>query len=629
MGINRLTKHLLPFSEPVILKDEQSHPAKGAICIDSVVIDGPSLVYHVFSRLLSWKGPTLGILDAQPSCHEVSFGVMIFLLQLACSGITINKICFDGALPVQKRETRLSRLEKSRQKLELLRSKALNASTDLETGLQIDPRKILCGRSLPARYKDLPENPFMVSAVFEDLKHRWNKQNISAAVGDSFSFDLSDLEDYPWTNRTVMVPGEADVECARISRSAGCATLTNDSDLLIYDLGTRGSVVFLNSMELNGWSSLNPAESSIKAVRICPSVLARHLGIANVQRFAYELSTRPRLGLAELIQHSKDSGEVTLEYSLFVQEYQNDLSHRVIDDSSRQRSQSLDTRVSEVFWQYKLRDVYMSGDAPHIYLGILNEDHARKCAWEHGRQYRSLGYSALNASCPSPARFTSVYEYTRRGGRIAVDRITLDDAERVAAGMKSVCERLTMAQTVFGSHFASPTAWRAFALCEVYIFKATQVYLPNAEELRRFFRQGHMGKEFNWSDLHLIAETQAVLYSLRVLKQLLEVTNHRTEPAVKTRSILAGLPPLHVLMRSRHEMTLEYPCYDAEGFEDQFFCLWERIFGTRPQAQASPSQLPHKQGESRARTKARMEQDIGRPSGQQRPFNIYEFLSQQ
>lgn len=89
MGVNRLTKHLLPFSEPVLLKGEQSHSAKGAICIGSVVIDGPSLVYHVFSRLLSWTDPTLGVLDAQPSCHEVSFGVMVLLLQLECSGITM------------------------------------------------------------------------------------------------------------------------------------------------------------------------------------------------------------------------------------------------------------------------------------------------------------------------------------------------------------------------------------------------------------------------------------------------------------------------------------------------------------------------------------------------------------
>lgn len=90
MGIHRLTKHLLPFSEPALLKgQDQNHSAKGNIGIDSVVIDGPSLVYYVFSRLLSWTNPTIDILDVQPSCHEVSVGVMAFLLQLTCAGITM------------------------------------------------------------------------------------------------------------------------------------------------------------------------------------------------------------------------------------------------------------------------------------------------------------------------------------------------------------------------------------------------------------------------------------------------------------------------------------------------------------------------------------------------------------
>lgn len=464
----------------------------------------------------------------------------------------------------------------------------------------------------------------MVSAVFEDLKWHWNKQKISAVVGDSPPFNLSGLEDCPWANLTVMVPGEADVECAQISRLTGCAILTNDSDLLLYDLGADGSVVFLDSMELNGWNSPSQAESSIKAMRICPSVLARQLGIANVQRFAYELSTNPRLGLAELTQRSRGI-EITPEYSAFVQEYQDNMSHYIIDDSTRQLSQSLDTRLSELFWQYKLPDIYMSGESPHVYLGILNEDHARKCAWEHGRLYRNLGYSALNTSCPPLARFTSVYEYIRRGGRMTVDRIILDNTEGVASGMKSVCERLTMVQTIFGDHFASPTSWRAFALCEVYAPKAAHVCLPDAEEVRRFFRLGYMGKELDWSDLHLFAEIQAVLYSLRILKQLLQASDYCTELAMKTKTILAGLPSLHVLMRSRQEMSGEYPSYQAAGFEDRFFHLWELTLDAKPQTWAS---RPSERSGSSTHTKVRMEQDIG-PSSPHRPSNIYEFLSQQ
>jgi len=79
MGIPHLTRHLLPFSEPVHLGDNS---ISGIKCIKSVVIDGPSLVYHVYFRLLSWTDTHLNALDAQPTCEEVSIGVMIYLLQL-------------------------------------------------------------------------------------------------------------------------------------------------------------------------------------------------------------------------------------------------------------------------------------------------------------------------------------------------------------------------------------------------------------------------------------------------------------------------------------------------------------------------------------------------------------------
>lgn len=55
--------------------------------IESVVIDGPSLVYLIYSRLLSWRDPALNILDAQPTCNEVSMGVVMYLLQLMCAGV--------------------------------------------------------------------------------------------------------------------------------------------------------------------------------------------------------------------------------------------------------------------------------------------------------------------------------------------------------------------------------------------------------------------------------------------------------------------------------------------------------------------------------------------------------------
>ena len=86
MGIPHLTRHLLPFSETVTLSGEHGYPQQeGSPYVSSVVIDGPSLVYHVYFRLLSWatSARSVAIFDAQPTCHEVSIGVMMYLLQLA------------------------------------------------------------------------------------------------------------------------------------------------------------------------------------------------------------------------------------------------------------------------------------------------------------------------------------------------------------------------------------------------------------------------------------------------------------------------------------------------------------------------------------------------------------------
>lgn len=47
-----------------------------------------------------------------------------------------------------------------------------------------------------------------------------------------------------------LVPGEADEWCARDCRAEGGFALTSDSDLLLYDLGLHGSVVFFSDCEI-------------------------------------------------------------------------------------------------------------------------------------------------------------------------------------------------------------------------------------------------------------------------------------------------------------------------------------------------------------------------------------------
>lgn len=73
MGIPSLTRHLLPYASGVSFGSESK--STDLPRAHSVVIDGPSLVYHVHERLLAW-------LDAPPTCIEVSRGVASWLQQL-------------------------------------------------------------------------------------------------------------------------------------------------------------------------------------------------------------------------------------------------------------------------------------------------------------------------------------------------------------------------------------------------------------------------------------------------------------------------------------------------------------------------------------------------------------------
>lgn len=85
MGIPHLTRHLLPYAESVLLDGREID--SGLPRVQAVVIDGPSLVYHVYRRLLGWMDPSSDVLDYQPTCDEISRGVTSFLLQLTELGV--------------------------------------------------------------------------------------------------------------------------------------------------------------------------------------------------------------------------------------------------------------------------------------------------------------------------------------------------------------------------------------------------------------------------------------------------------------------------------------------------------------------------------------------------------------
>jgi hypothetical protein len=310
-------------------------------------------------------------------------------------------------------------------------------------------------------------------------------------------------------------------------------------------------------------------------MRLHPNELATRLGIIDIPRFAFELNENPQLGFSELVRRSKDNQGVVEhsdEYRDFLREYQPD-----IERSSAVRGsayvQNLDPRVSELFWQYELPEVFCEADQLHIYLGILFEDHSRRCAWEVGRFYRALGYSLLNQAHPPARQFTTVCEFVRRGTRIVAEQITLGGSKTVASDLSMLQKRLDLARSVFWAADQS-TFWVMFAIAEIYRDPSSQTSLPSAVQLERYLTRGFVGKGTEWTDVHLLAQIHAVLYSLRMLQQLLRFVPDDNFSG-SNRLMLNNLPPLHNLLLSRQEI--------IQGFSrtgELAHCLVYQLFKT-------------------------------------------------
>lgn len=375
----------------------------------------------------------------------------------------------------------------------------------------------------------------MVSVVYEDLQCRWNTEAIQKEISNDTSC-LKDVE-YPWACITSMVSGEADIECASVAKRTGCTVLTDDSDLLLHDLGSSGAVLFLSSVQspLPVW---DPLEPQIQGLKICPSALLPRLGIRSIQRFGYELTKEPHLRLSEAVRRANNADDSkskpSPEYHDFLREYQ---PHANEEPVCRARQpQLMDPRVSELFWQYELPNTYCVDDVPHVYLGVLNEDPSRRCAWEQGRVYRRLGYALFNNSCGN--QFADLQEFVRRGERVVADPVVLAEVD-IPSDMQLLRQRLNLARETFDS--SAKTFWFLFALSEIY---ETSNTFPSGEELESFLVNGYMKGHTSWSDVHLLAQVQAVLYSLRMLQQLLNVAASKDYDI----TLLLELPPLHITM---------------------------------------------------------------------------------
>lgn len=416
--------------------------------------------------------------------------------------LTISRaaIYFDGYLPACKGDVRLSRVVES--------STASNKyfqSTKCGIGRDGDDRP-------PARqaYPRIPIPAFTVPSILEALRS-------SERYG----------------HLTHVVPGEADGFCAsHISREGG-ALLTSDSDLLLYDLGQTGSVVFFNDIEIAVEGSEKPSVLTYSQHAMCER-LSLEPGQQAMLSLAFEIERDPyqKIGFWAAQSKTKCSANAyPAEYADFISEYVKgpDTTSLTIPEYLR----FLDPRVSEFLLSWSEFSQGWTGNADVgsasstdvsktvgsiFYLPLLLDSWDHESAWSSSAWVRQLAYSF----CPNTqSNELMVAEYRRTMSRNsngqAVELLCRREMAETAHGLLSLCK---ITDTAAGH---SHLRWVVFCLEQETKHASEQgkeslvkKLLQKASKPRGRLDPG------SWDTVHLTAQIQGTLYSLRMLYQVLK-----------------------------------------------------------------------------------------------------------
>ncbi|KAH9877166.1 hypothetical protein IAQ61_002529 [Plenodomus lingam] len=304
----------------------------------------------------------------------------------------------------------------------------------------------------------------------------------------------------PYAARTRIVPGEADDWCALYAKDVDRSVVfTSDTDLVLYHYSKETLIVFLNDVDLS---------SGIRA--LSPDQIRGKLHLQSLVPFAYALCQSPQDTANLLIQNARN---VNLSSEGFV-DFNRRYSPSAIISADRRKAsldalslQDLDVRISEYVDQ-----ALSSSTNPLVYLPLLMEDPAQASAWNMGHDVRKLAYSLL-----APAG-TLVHEYRRKSQGVSSQEIQpLSKAETVSATVHLEQQISGLILWANSKRIEPELLWPLFGLSLVLSD------LNTAPAISLVLRVLNADFDNTWAFVQLTARIQAAMYSLRVLKQIVNV----------------------------------------------------------------------------------------------------------
>ena len=454
---------------------------------------------------------------------------------------------------MRKRDIRIQRLSESLKNLKKYKVRSNdefeNVQQSCDSGRRATANPVFeAGSPTPNIFRGMIAPPFLVPAVLEAI----------------FCSKYAAL--------CVIVPGEADVYCAKAARDGGGIVLTNDSDLFVHDLGSHGAFSLIYQAELRpNEEEEKDGQIACQTFRLAifrPKEIAERLGLADLQRLAYVfLRTKDVSTLPEAIIRSKEDRDIgSVSFQEFLREYGTETSITEAQTFSADslanymtHKPPLDPRVSELMLQLTAT----SQDTVYMYLPYLIDDPSRSSAWLVSTKQRSFAYSIPNHLRDGQQKRprTIIAECHRRGDRILAQQIFFPSANDLCAESS---ELLAKVQDFVGTFADYPkhVIWRAYALADVYRWYLNNSKPPPSRETMTRLMTGLSKPSSTWEDIHLSAQVQAVLYTLRMTQQILAYTISTTKigtpkPLKKLTWILNTLPPIAQLMPSGFELAAQ------------------------------------------------------------------------
>lgn len=380
------------------------------------------------------------------------------------------------------------------------------------------PFTLFAGSRLQASSK-LPPVPFLVPAIIEAL-----------------------LDNKEYQEVTFVVPGEADLYCARFVSQQGGIVLTGDSDLLVHDLGSDGAVSFFRDIESPTDGMPDKLHSYVYHI---PGIIDR-LGLPSaygIKAFAFELFMDPHGTFRKLLMQATSAEsakahkdlyrDFILQYELLetdpsqLKEPDHDIKHSLL--------QCLDPRISEYVLQFNhiasIAGLSLNADNDnehpiHIFLPMLLDCPTRTNAWETSTSVRLLAYALINLMVPEDQRKNAITEHVKQlntnGGRhwqLPVVGEIPDSFSMLAGLIKELRGRFP--------GLSGFSCWAAVALYQDVEWSSANGKALKSDVVLKSYssRDQKPGKQrpYSWDLIHLYAQVQGSYYSFRILKQLTDL----------------------------------------------------------------------------------------------------------